>query len=137
MRPSLVAATEIGGNFRFRGPSMREVLLVDDDRGFVETLAMLLRFEGYAVFPEFTFDSAVQNLRASTPEVLITDIAIGASNGGELVRYAKQHKPDLPVVVVTGDADLFAAKWEYFCTPVFLKPFDPVELFDYLRQCVR
>jgi DNA-binding NtrC family response regulator len=137
MRPSLVAATEIGGNFRFRGPSMREALLVDDDRGFVETLAMLLRFEGYAVIPEFTFDSAVQYLRASTPEVLITDIAIGASNGWELVRYANQHKPDLPVVVVTGDADLFAAKWEYFHTPVFLKPFDPVELFDYLRQHAR
>jgi FixJ family two-component response regulator len=95
---------------------MREALLVDDDRGFVETLAMLLRFEGYAV---------------------ITNIAIGASNGWELVRYANQHKPDLPVVVVTGDADLFAANWEYFYTPVFLKPFDPVELFDYLRQHAR
>src|ERR1700693_5689912 len=73
---------------RFRGRSMREALLVDDDRGFVETLAMLLRFEGYAVIPQFTFDSAVQYLRASTPEVLITDIGIGASNGWELVRYA-------------------------------------------------
>jgi two-component system C4-dicarboxylate transport response regulator DctD len=116
---------------------MREALLVDDDRGFVETLGTLLRFEGYAVIPEFTLDSAVQCLCASTPEVLITDIAIGASNGWELVRYANQHKPDLPVVVVTGDADLFAAKWEYFHTPVFLKPFDPVELFNYLRQRVR
>jgi DNA-binding NtrC family response regulator len=116
---------------------MREALLVDDDRGFVETLAMLLRLEGYAVIPEFSFDSAVQYLRASTPEVLITDIAIGASNGWELVRYANQHKPHLTVVVVTGDADLFAAKREYFYTPVFLKPFDPVELFDYLRQHAR
>ena len=116
---------------------MREALLVDDDRGFVDTLATLLRFEGYAVIPEFTFDSAVQYLRTSTPEVLITDIAIGASNGWELVRYANQHKPALSVVVVTGDADLFAAKWEYFYTPVFLKPFDPVELFDYLRRPVR
>ena len=35
---------------------MREALLVDDDRGFVETLATLLRFEGYAVIPEFTLD---------------------------------------------------------------------------------
>jgi DNA-binding NtrC family response regulator len=116
---------------------MREALLVDDDRGFVETLATLLRFEGYAVSREFTFASAVRYLRVSTPDVLITDIAIGPTNGWELVRYANQYKPDLPVVVVTGDADLFAAKWEYFCTPVFLKPFDPVELFDYLRQCVR
>ena len=113
---------------------MREALLVDDDPGFVETLALLLRFEGYAVIPEFTFDSAVRHLRASTPDVLITDIAIGRSNGWELVRYANQRRPRLPVVVVTGDADLFAAKWEYFHTPVFLKPFDPVELFDYLRQ---
>jgi DNA-binding response OmpR family regulator len=116
---------------------MREVLLVDDDPNFVETLAMLLRLEDYAVIPEFTFDSAVRYLRASTPEVLITDIAIGRSNGWELVRYANQHNPRLLVVVVTGDADLFAAKWEYFYTPVFLKPFDPVELIDYLREHLR
>ena len=83
------------------------------------------------------FDSAMQYLSASTPHVLITDIAIDPSNGWELIRYANQHKPDLPVVVVTGDADLFGAKWEYFHTPVFFKPFDPVELFDYLRQHVR
>ncbi len=115
---------------------MREALLIDDDPGFVETLAALLRFEGYAVIPECTFHSALQYLSAHTPDILITDIAIGPSNGWELVRYANQHQPDLPVVVVTGYADLLAAKWEYFRTPVFLKPFDPDELLDYLRRHV-
>jgi DNA-binding NtrC family response regulator len=121
---------------RLRGPSLREALLVDDDPGFVETLGALLRFEGYAVTPEFTFHSALQYLSAHFPDILITDIAIGPSNGWELVRYANQHQPNLPVVVVTGHADLLAAKWEYFHTPVFLKPFDPDELFDYLRRHV-
>jgi DNA-binding NtrC family response regulator len=120
-----------------RGPSMREVLLVDDDPRFVETLAMLLRLEGYTVTGESTVEAAVQYLSASTPDVLITDIALGRSNGWELVRFANQRNPDLHVIVVTGDADLFAAKWEYFHTPVFLKPFDPDELLDYLRQHVR
>jgi DNA-binding NtrC family response regulator len=114
-----------------------EVLLVDDDPGFVETLAMLLRLEGYTVISKSTTDAAVQYLHASTPDVLITDITVGRSNGWELVRYANQRNSDLHVVVVTGDADLFAAEWEYFYTPVFLKPFDPVDLFDHLRQHVR
>jgi DNA-binding NtrC family response regulator len=112
---------------------MREALLVDDDPAFVETLGALLRFEGYAVIPACTFHSALHYLSAHTLDILITDIAIGPSNGWELVRYANQHQPNLPVVVVTGHADLLAAKWEYFHTPVFLKPFDPDDLFDYLR----
>jgi DNA-binding NtrC family response regulator len=115
---------------------VREVLLVDDDPGFVQTLAMLLRCEGYTVISVSTVDAAVHSLRASTPDVLITDIAIGRSNGWDLVRSENQHNPELPVIVVTGDANLFDAKWEYFHTPVFLKPFDPDELFDYLRQHV-
>jgi DNA-binding NtrC family response regulator len=115
---------------------VREVLLVDDDPGFLQTFALLLRFEDYTVMSESSVDAAMQCLRASTPDVLITDIALGRSNGWELVRYANQCNPDLHVIVVTGDADLFATKWEYFHTPVFLKPFDPQELFDYLREHV-
>jgi DNA-binding response OmpR family regulator len=149
MTPSLDAKMEIPGKTRTlsgrpatpcqvqESPSVPEALLVDDDPGFVETLAMLLRLEGYRVISKSTTDAAVQYLDSSTPDVLITDIAVGRSNGWELVRYAKQRSPDLHVVVVTGDADLFVAKWEYFHTPVFLKPFDPVELFDYFRQHVR
>ena len=125
-----------GTRFR-KGSSAPEALLIDDDPGFVETLAMLLQLEGYTVISKSTIEAAVQYLDASTPDVLITDIAVGQSNGWELVRYAKQRNPDLHVVVVTGDADLFAAKWEYFQTPVFLKPFDPVELFDHIRQHLR
>jgi CheY-like chemotaxis protein len=128
---SLVAPAQ-GGE-----PSLPEVLLVDDDRAFVETLAMLLRLEGYTVTAAFSVDAAVRYLGASTPDVLISDIEIGRSNGWELVRYANRYNPDLHVVVVTGDADLFAAKWEYFYTPVFLKPFDPNQLLDHLRQHVR
>jgi two-component system C4-dicarboxylate transport response regulator DctD len=114
---------------------MRRVMLVDDDPGFVETFGALLRFEGYAVIAESTYNSAREYLSThSPPDVLITDITIGSSNGWELVRYANQYQPGLPVVVITGLADLHIAKWEYFHTPVFLKPFDPDELFDYLRR---
>jgi DNA-binding NtrC family response regulator len=116
---------------------VREVLLVDDDPGFVETLTHLLRLEGYTVIAASTFDAAVQSLGASSPDVLITDIALGRSNGWGLVRYANHRHPGLHVIVITGDADLFNAKWEYFRTPVFLKPFDPDALFKYLRRHVR
>jgi DNA-binding NtrC family response regulator len=116
---------------------VREVLVVDDDPGLVHTLTMLLRLEGYLVTAESRVDAAMQHLCVSTPDVLITDIAIGRANGWDLVRYANQHHPGLPVIVVTGAADLFAAKWEYFETPVFLKPFNPDELIEHLRQYSR
>jgi len=115
---------------------MREVLLVDDDLGFVETFGALLEREGFAVIAECTYATAVQYLSSHTPDLLITDIRLGAASGWELAKYAKRHQPALPVIVVTAWCDAFEAEVEYFHTPVFLKPFEPDDLLAYLRSTV-
>ena len=115
---------------------MREILLVDDDAGFVETFGLLLEQEGFAVTAECTYATAVQHLSSHAPDVLITDIRLGSGSGWELAKYAKRHQPALPVIVVTSWCDAFEAEVEYFHTPVFLKPVEPNDLLAYLRSTV-
>ena len=43
----------------------RGLLLVDDDRDFADSLAGLLRLEGYRVHVAYTFDTAVASADAS------------------------------------------------------------------------
>ncbi len=114
------------------GP-VRKVILVDDDPGFVETLGALLRYEGYSVATELTFSGAVSYLSQHSPDVLITDVGLGAQNGWELAKRATRHQPDLRVIVVTALADHLDAETEYWRLPIFLKPFDPDQLIDHLR----
>ena len=83
------------------GVPAREVVLVDDDLGFVETLGALLRYEGYSVVTEHTFSGALSYLTSHTPDVLITDIGLGSQNGWLLAKRAAQNQPNLQVIVVT------------------------------------
>jgi DNA-binding NtrC family response regulator len=117
------------------GP-VREVVLVDDDPGFVETLSALLRYEGYSVVTELTFSAAIRYLSRHKADVLITDVSLGtkAGNGWQLAKYATQHQPDLKVIVVTALADHLDSDMEYWRLPVFLKPFDPDQLLAHLRS---
>jgi CheY-like chemotaxis protein len=114
----------------------REIVLVDDNYGFLTTLGAFLRREGYAVVAEDTWFSAVHYLRHHMPNILITDVRIGNANGWELAAYAKRRHPQMPVVMVTGfegEQDHAANPWGL---PVFLKPFDADDLLGHVRAAV-
>jgi DNA-binding response OmpR family regulator len=111
-----------------------EVLLVDDDASFVETFGALLTHEGFVVIAEFTYRAALRYLSSHTPDVLITDIRLGRSNGWSLVRYATHRQPGLPVIVVTAWDDTDA---HYGDIRVFVKPFEPEDVVRYLRSALQ
>lgn len=112
----------------------QQVVLVDDDAGFVETLGALLRQEGYSVVAQPTVSGALAYLARHTPDVLITDIRLGEQNGWKLARYVTQHQPDVRVIIVTGLADQLDGELEYWTLPLFLKPFDADQLIEHLRE---
>jgi DNA-binding NtrC family response regulator len=111
-----------------------EVVLVDDDPGFVETFSALLRHEGYSVVSRPTYAAALDYLTEHSPDVLITDIRLGGHSGWKLAKYASARKPKIRVIVVTGLADHLEAELEYWRLPVFLKPFNPDQLLEHLKS---
>ena len=111
-----------------------EILLVDDDATFCDTLRMLLDGEGFTVVTERTLVGATNYLSSAQPDLLITDIRLDDGNGWNVAKYANQQYPMLPIVVVTGFcASRDDAEAEYARVPVFLKPFDPEDLLAYIR----
>jgi DNA-binding NtrC family response regulator len=113
-----------------------EILLVDDDVGFVDTLGAVLTLAGYTVVAALTYAAALDHLGAHCPDVLITDLQLGEADGWRLVDEARQRRPLLPVLVVTAWPYPPAAPQRGPRIPVFLKPFEAEDLLRSLRSMI-
>jgi DNA-binding response OmpR family regulator len=83
---------------------VKVILVVEDDRDTLDGLVELLQRAGYQVTAAPSFEEARRALDSS-PDMLITDIRLGAYNGLQLVVRARLANPDLPVIVVTAFHD--------------------------------
>ena len=79
-----------------------KVLLVDDEREFVETLSerLLMRDMGSAVV--YDGESALEMIEADEPEVMILDLKMPGIDGIEVLRRVKQTNPAIEVIILTG-----------------------------------
>ena len=107
----------------------RRVLIVEDEFLIRLTLAEVLADEGYEVLEAESGDEAVALLDGDGEiAVLLTDIQLpGTMDGRALVKHARQGRPDLPVIFMTGRPDTIAA--QDGAREVFVaKPYLPSEI---------
>ena len=92
--------TDIYRRFDFEAPS--KVLLVDDEREFVQTLSerLMMRDMGSAV--AYDGESALEIVREDDPEVMILDLKMPGIDGIEVLRRVKETRPEIEVIILTG-----------------------------------
>ncbi len=92
--------TDIYRRMDFDIPS--KVLLVDDEREFVQTLSerLMMRNMGSAVV--FDGESALDLVRDDKPEVMILDLKMPGVDGIEVLRRVKADHPEIEVIILTG-----------------------------------
>jgi PAS domain S-box-containing protein len=105
------------------------ILLVDDDPDVRAVAAAMLRDAGHTVIEAGSGGAALERLdaEASHIDLLIADLAMPGMSGFELARAARQERPDLPILFVTGFADM-ARSEESRHETVLQKPFRAEEL---------
>lgn len=91
---------DIYRRYDFEMPS--KVLLVDDERDFVQTLSerLIMRDMGSAV--AYDGESALNMIKDEEPEVMILDLRMPGIDGIEVLRQVKSTNPDIEVIVLTG-----------------------------------
>ena len=79
-----------------------KVLLVDDEREFVQTLSerLLIRDVGSAV--AYDGESALDLINEDEPEVMILDLKMPGIDGIEVLQKVKATHPDIEVIILTG-----------------------------------
>jgi len=102
------------------------VLAVDDDPIVLLNTATVLADSGHEVIQAHSGPAALAQLAEHPVDLLLTDYAMPGMTGAELVAQAKQLRPDLKAVIVSGYAELpEGAPLE---VPRLAKPFSDADL---------
>ena len=85
------------------------LLLVDDDRQVLESMADWLRDQGLAVDTSTGYADALEKLRSKSYEMLLVDVRLQDGDGFDLLEQVRRNYPESHVVLMTGYGDADAA----------------------------
>ncbi len=87
-----------------------ELLVVEDDDGFRETLVLEFKDRGYDVYEAASAEDVKQVLaRGIRPGFAVVDLRIGQDNGLEVVEMIRRTSPEVRAVILTGYGSLATA----------------------------
>ncbi|HEV2296066.1 MAG TPA: sigma-54 dependent transcriptional regulator [Tepidisphaeraceae bacterium] len=83
-------------------PHKPRLLILDEDRIILQSLAQFLRREGYEVRTSDNPDDAVNQLDAGQTELLLADISMPGVKPAEFLRDIRRRFPHVVTIVITG-----------------------------------
>lgn len=124
--------------FLEEGLNAAPVLVVDDDPGFLYTLADVLRNRGYNVNVALNLKDAVRLLERKDAGVVVLDLKLGDLHPRESIVAVKQAHPSVVLILCSGHprlldeaTQLVPDDWVYACLE---KPFSPDRLLELLNE---
>jgi len=119
---------------------MARILLVDDEQGILNTLAILLKSEGFEVTPSLGAEKALQILQEQEKEfdLMISDIRMAPMNGMELLRIVHDTYPNMAVIMLTayGQVDSAIEADQLGASAYVKKPFRTEELLMAIEKAL-
>jgi two-component system response regulator RegA len=113
----------------------RTIVLVDDDPAVAAAFRAMLESHGIDVTTWSSFESAKQHIEQHPPDVLITDVRLGAFNGLQLAIIVKARRPNARVLVISGFDDPVLRAEAHRVGAVFqLKPISGTDLVDFVEE---
>ena len=109
------------------------ILIVDDEETLRESMARLLTREGYSVSTARTGEGAMDALKNSAFDLVISDIFLPGIDGIEVLRRLREKKPDQLVILMTAYASLETAvdalragAYDYIMKPIIHEEVKPL-----------
>jgi len=87
------------------------ILVVDDEEDIRHLIGEILRDEGFTCREANGSDTAISEIEKQKPDLIILDIWLQTSgiDGLDLLKIIKEDCPDLPVIMISGHADIETA----------------------------
>ena len=109
---------------------METILIIDDEKSLLDLLSVVFKKEGYAVRTAQSAAGAYEVLAKDEVDLVVTDIKMPGADGMDVLRYARENLPDLPVILITAYGSIAQAveALKAGALDYVVKPFDVEEL---------
>ena len=117
---------------------MKPIWIVDDDESIRWVLEKALARENLATRSFSNAREAMEALKTSTPQVLVSDIRMPGESGLVLLQAVKAQHPGLPVIIITAfsDLDSAVASFQGGAFEYLAKPFDVDKAVELIRRAL-
>ena len=117
-----------------------EILIVDDNADIRNILNELIIDAGYKTRLAANYNQALSEIDKKMPDVAILDVKLdkGENDGIELLSHIKSKNQDVPVIIITGHANVEMAvnSLKQGAFEFIEKPFDQTRLLNFIKRAV-
>mgnify|MGYP001298150271 FL=1 len=115
-----------------------EILIIDDNPDIRNILNDLISDAGYKTRLAANYNQALTEIDKKLPEVAIIDVKLdkGDNDGIELLNHIKQKNKDIPVIIISGHANIEMAvkSLKSGAFEFIQKPFDRERLMNFIKR---
>jgi len=124
---------------------MARVLVIDDDRAVRTIIQATLEHEGFEVLVVGDGRTGIEVTKSENFDLLIVDVFMPGMDGFETIRLVREHKPALPIVVMSGQSfrpgsdpapDYLSMATKLGAVRSLRKPFRARELLAVIAECL-
>ncbi len=129
----------VTGRWNPKKSSSRRVLVVDDEVVVAHSVRRSLTRRGFHVDEAFSSREALARILTEMYDLVLLDVRMPDGSGLELLPKIRKHRPQLPVVMVTGYASIDSAvdAIRQGASDYLAKPFTPDEIYATASRAIR
>src|ERR687893_235800 len=90
-------------------PEERSLLIVEDDKSFLQRLARAMESRGFDVRSAESVSDGLIQVEKSAPAFAVVDMRLGDGNGLDVISALKQRRPEARAIILTGYGNIATA----------------------------
>ncbi len=87
----------------------RSLLIVDDDRPFLQRLARAMESRGFDVNTAESIAEGLAKVKSAAPAFAVVDMRLNDGNGLDVIEEIRRRKPDCKTIILTGYGNIATA----------------------------
>jgi two-component system, response regulator RegA len=90
-------------------PSERSLLIVEDDKSFLQRLARAMETRGFTVTTAESVADGLLQVEKAAPAFAVVDMRLGDGNGLDVISAMKKRRPEARAIILTGYGNIATA----------------------------
>jgi two-component system response regulator RegA len=90
-------------------PTERSLLIVEDDKSFLQRLARAMESRGFTVTTAESVGDGLLQVEKAAPAFAVVDLRLGDGNGLDVISAIKKRRPEARAIILTGYGNISTA----------------------------